>query len=351
MTIRKRLAELKQVIVEQYLGLVVFAVLVAVISTLMTGLMFFNSQIVIRDDDRTIRVLTEASDPYEILAENEIAVGENDIVIADLAEDGEGEIIIYRACEVTITADGKTFPVYATEIESVEVVLDKAGVTLGEDDIISVPVTEMSAEGMEIVINRVKRVVETKVTAIPFETEHITSSFYKRGTTNIVTEGVDGELTTTAETTYIDGKVTAFNIIKSEVTLEPVTEVIATGTAVQKPISTAKEVELDANGVPVSYSKVLTGKATAYQSKYTYVKGASGKPLYVGTFAVDPNIIPYGTEAYIVSTDGSVVYGYAVAADTGTALMDGIILADLFMASYSDSCKWGAHQVNIYILD
>lgn len=351
MTIRERLAEIKRVIVGQYLGLVVFAVLVAVVSTLMTGLMFFNSQIVIRDEDKTIRVLTESDDPYEILSENEISVGENDIVVADLGEDGEGEILIHRAFEISITADGKTIPVYGTEIETYDLLLEKAGVRLGEDDIINVSLTDTAVKDCDIVINRVRRVVETKTSVIPFETEKITSSFYKKGTVNIMTEGVEGELTTTAETTYIDGKVTAFNIISSEVTREPVTEVIATGTAVQKPISTAKEVELDKNGVPVSYSKVLTGKATAYQSKYTYVKGASGRQLYVGTFAVDPNIIPYGTEAYIVSTDGSVVYGYAVAADTGTALMDGIILADLFMASYEDSCRWGAHQVNIYILD
>lgn len=170
-------------------------------------------------------------------------------------------------------------------------------------------------------------------------------------TETVVTEGVDGELTTIAETTYIDGKLSAFNIISEEVTTEPVNEVIATGTAKRTPWSTAKEVELDENGIPVSYEKVITGKATAYSSKRQSPKGASGQRLYVGTVAVNPEIIPYGTELYIASTDGKIVYGYAVAADTGIALMDGRVLVDVFCDSYASSCKWGAHQVNVYILD
>ena len=106
---------------------------------------------------------------------------------------------------------------------------------------------------------------------------------------------------------------------------------------------------LDENGVPTSYSNVLTGKSCAYSANPS-AKTASGRQVKVGYVAVDPAIIPYGTELYIVSTDGKYVYGYAVAADTGTALLDGRILVDLFMESYDASCDWGAKHVNIYIL-
>ena len=74
--------------------------------------------------------------------------------------------------------------------------------------------------------------------------------------------------------------------------------------------------------------------------------------LFIGSlWATIFNGIIVGTELYIASTDGKIVYGYAVAADTGIALMDGRVLVDVFCDSYASSCKWGAHQVNVYILD
>ena len=75
---------------------------------------------------------------------------------------------------------------------------------------------------------------------------------------------------------------------------------------------------------PASYSQVLTGKATGYYSRTG--KGSSGLGLGYGTVAVDPSVIPYGTLLYITSTDGSFVYGYAVATDTGIAVQKGQIL-------------------------
>ena len=70
----------------------------------------------------------------------------------------------------------------------------------------------------------------------------------------------------------------------------------------------------------------------------------------MGHVAVDPSIIPYGTRLYIIATDGT-VYGYAIAADTGTFIERGDILVDVYMASYEESCQWGLKDVNMYVLD
>ena len=352
MNARMKLEQFKRIFLEQYLVLTIFSVIAAMLILFMTGLAIFNTKITISDGERTIYVLTEKENVDDILVENGFTLGDYDVVTLSADNNDElSEIIINRAFEVPVTADGKTVTVFATSLETVGYVLDKADITIDDDDIINVNVDALVEDGTEIVIQRVVRKVETKTSTIPFETEHITSSFYKRNTENTVTEGEDGELTTISETTYIDGVLSSFNVISEEVTKEPVNEVIATGTAKRTPWSTAKEVELDENGIPVSYEKVITGKATAYSSSRSNPRGASGKKLYVGTVAVNPNIIPYGTELYIVSTDGSIVYGYAVAADTGLALMDGRVLVDVFTDSYSSSCQWGAHQVNVYILD
>ena len=99
---------------------------------------------------------------------------------------------------------------------------------------------------------------------------------------------------------------------------------------------------------PASYSQVLTGKATGYYSRTG--KGSSGLGLGYGTVAVDPSVIPYGTLLYITSTDGSFVYGYAVATDTGIAVQKGQILVDLFYETYAESVINGAIQVNVYVV-
>ena len=62
-------------------------------------------------------------------------------------------------------------------------------------------------------------------------------------------------------------------------------------------------------------------------------------------------MIPYGTRLYICSADGSYVYGYAIAEDTGDACMAGDIVADLYMNSEAECDSFGRQELNIYVLD
>ena len=76
---------------------------------------------------------------------------------------------------------------------------------------------------------------------------------------------------------------------------------------------------VDHNGNTVAYSRVVNGSGTAYTAPAGALT-ATGVAAYHGGVAVNPNIIPYGSKLYITSTDGSVVYGYATAVDTGEHL-------------------------------
>ena len=67
--------------------------------------------------------------------------------------------------------------------------------------------------------------------------------------------------------------------------------------------------------------------------------------------AVNPNVIPYGSLMYITSADGRFVYGYAYAADTGTAMMTGSTFIDLYYETYSESVDNAVIAVNVYVLD
>jgi 3D (Asp-Asp-Asp) domain-containing protein len=93
---------------------------------------------------------------------------------------------------------------------------------------------------------------------------------------------------------------------------------------------------------------VYSAKATAYTGDPAT---ASGRKPMPGHIAVDPKEYPYGTELYVVSADGSYVYGYCIAADTGGFVKMGNTDIDLYMDN-EDMCNdWGNRGVKIYVLN
>lgn len=256
--------------------------------------------------------------------------------------------------DVKITVDGKTLGVKCAG--TVNDALAAADVDVYDDDLINIGLGERLNPNTEIIVNRVNIVEEVRIETIDYATRYKEDNNYTIGYSEVVVDGEEGEVETTLRHVYVDGELVSSAVVDEDVT-EPVDKVVLVGTKEYNPIDdfsisqipAPMDLTLDANGVPTSYQKVLTGKSCAY-SAGPGAGTASGRKAAVGCVAVDPNIIPYGTELYITTTDGSAVYGYAIAADTGTALMDGLILVDLFMESYEASCDWGARQVNIYIL-
>ncbi len=175
------------------------------------------------------------------------------------------------------------------------------------------------------------------------------------GTENVLVEGENGVKTYFVKETYHDGVLKSQELALESITKDPVTQVIERGTALGVPYAKMENPESLklVNGLPESYTRIVSGKATAYTAGYG-AKTASGRLAEIGTVAVNPNVIPYGSELYIVAQDGSRVYGYAIAADTGTALMEGIIAVDLYFGNsaehFGDSCDWGAVYADIYVL-
>jgi len=120
------------------------------------------------------------------------------------------------------------------------------------------------------------------------------------------------------------------------------------------------EFPLDENGIPIQYSYVLREqRATGYwRGGNAYGAGsrtcqAKTGVFYctAGTVAVRTNQIPYGTKLYIRTPGGGFIYGYAVANDTGTALVEGIIDVDLFYDTYEESKLNSVRWVDIYVLE
>lgn len=351
MNTQSALSVLRSTMKKQWILASFFAVVTFLVVVLMTGVTMFTNRVYITDGQDVKCILTAEEDINKILSDNGYTIGKDDLIDFKGFENNTGNVNIARAFNVKLTADGKTIDVPIAR-GTVADVLTKAAVSVSDVDLMNIGLTEAVAPTTSIVIQRVTYNEVTSESAIPFQTTTTTSAKKLKGTETVTTQGQDGVLSTVTKNTYIDGVLSTSAVLSQTTIKEPVTKVVTVGTAYRSTVSQIAPASfaLTGDGVPVSYSKVLTGKSAAY-SAGPGARTASGRPAAVGNVAVDPKIIPYGTKLYITSTDGKHVYGYAVASDTGGALRSGRIIVDLFMATTAECNKWGIQQVNIYVLN
>lgn len=320
-----------------------------------------SCQVVVIADGKTKTVTCTGGTVADALEKAKVTVGEEDSLNYELDKPlfDKMHIRVTRMMKIQITADGKTKE-YETSAQTVGAALEKCGVKLGEDDRVEPERTAKIQDGTKITVQRVeiKEAVETE--EVPYETEYKDTDSLYEGETQVETAGVAGEKEITYKVTYVEGKEESREKASEKVTVEPVNEVILRGTAVKQESTPSVDVSggngtgnsagtfVDMYGNTVSYSSVLTGTCTAYS-----VPGGTtslGWDAVYGVVAVDPNIIPYGTKLYITSPDGSVVYGYGVAGDTGGACMAGDIIADLCYNTVEECSIIGRRTMNVYIL-
>ncbi len=138
---------------------------------------------------------------------------------------------------------------------------------------------------------------------------------------------------------YRNGEETARVEIGSRVMREPEERVARVGVRSMPPIASRGGLERD----------VMEMDATAYDpgpgSCFPYADGktATGHRAGRGVCAVDPNVIPLGTELWIEG------YGYALACDVGGAIKGNRI--DVCYDTRAEAMQWGRRKVLVYILD
>ncbi len=254
---------------------------------------------------------------------------------------------------VTVKADESEVVLCLQAGTTVKQAVDAAKVTLGAEDMLSVDKDRFVTDGLHVSITRVAYKEYQKTFAIDYEIEVKYTSELRQGTSKVSQAGKEGVRTVTYRDRLENGKVIETSKVKEEVTTKPVKKIILKGTKVGSVVSEAPTtVPLDSAGQPLSYKKKLTGKATAYTSDRgdSGLWTSTGRRAQVGVVAVDPDVIPYGTKLWIVSTDGKIVYGYAIAGDTGGAVQSGKTLVDLYYNTYGECQKFGRRTMNVYIL-
>ena len=159
----------------------------------------------------------------------------------------------------------------------------------------------------------------------------------------------------TARVTYINGKEASRTVLSEVVTTPAVDTVMAIGTAEE--MAAGGDVPVIGDGyilLPTGEMLTFTDTAQVRATAYTHTDAgcdlitATGSTVHIGTVAVDPRYIPYGTRMFIVANDGSYVYGISEAEDCGGAIKGGRV--DLYFPTYEQCMQFGWRNCTIYFL-
>ena len=378
--------------------LIAIAVMAAALAGLLSQTVFAQNSYVITDGGNVTVYKSFSTDPDVVLDEAGIELSEEDTYTTTY-NDGGYCIDIQRMQTVTVVNQGNR-SVLNTYGETVSELLDRMGIELCEDDVLSCDVEMKTYDGMTVkVVRRDVQLLQYEE-KIPYETKYYEDPELAPGEEIVLIEGVDGLVRYDAEVTYENGVEVAREILEEDVLTDSVTRLVVRGpnrqitsqpgqnkenakneeaeeptsgsgngtteptenntpttavpttptettTAPSAPSASGNTLTTS-SGMTYTYTEALTVSCTAYSCGgspgYTY----SGTLARVGAVAVDPNYIPLGTRMYIVSNDGQYVYGYCVAEDIGGGIKGYKI--DLYFDTFAECYQFGVRTCTAYIL-
>ncbi len=279
-----------------------------------------------------------------------------------LVSNDTADVDIVPAVSVDIKVGTNDYKSYDVPKSTVKDALNHANIRLGEYDTVDKSLNAKVKDNTKIKVNRVsfKKVVKTK--KVMYKTKKKKTSSLYVGQTKVQTKGKKGTKKVTYTNKIVNGKVVKTIVSGTKIIKNSKKKVVLVGTKrknyrmlVNNPTSFKTKSSggagtfYDHNGKKVAYKKIVTGPATAYSAQvgaYTAV----GSRVKIGGVAVNPRQIPYGSKVYIETPDKKLVYGYAVANDTGGFVYTSSTVCDLFYPLESTCNTWGRRTVNIYVL-
>ena len=333
------------------LRLVLIAAALITAVTLVSQPVFAQNTYVITDGNHTFTYTTYATDPEEILDQAGLRLSEDDTYTLD----GSTVITVQRSQEIDLMYHG-TYTHVTSYGETVEALLNRLNITLDDSVVVSQPLNAETYDGMTLRVDRVLEEEQTYCGIIPHETTYCYDSSLPEGSETVITPGADGAMLCSATVTYVNGQETGRTVHSQTITAAPVTEVIAIGTGEVPAIDPNARPVIGDGTITLPTGEVLTYTGTweVLATAYTHTDEgcdyvtATGTIVHIGTVAVDPRYIPYGTRMFIVTNDGSYVYGIATAEDCGGGIKGERI--DLYFPSYRECMQFGRRQSTIYFL-
>lgn len=260
-----------------------------------------------------------------------------------------GQSVTIRHGDQVITTQSKA--------ETLSRLLKRLGAEPGPLEMVAV---DLSDTGITVTVDSEVTYYDRVVEEAVYETVRVANPNMTKGTEKVVQSGSNGTRTAVYEVVWSNGEILSRQFVE-EYESGVVDEVIEYGTASASSQATSGDRLTNvskntdgsgtltfASGATMAFSSVKTMSATAYTAGHggADYTTATGTFVHVGTVAVDKRVIPLGTKMYIVSSDGSVVYGTAVAEDTGVRGNR----IDLYYDTYQQCINFGRRNCTVYIL-
>jgi len=298
----------------------------------------------VKDEDKVYEIRTSAGNVQEALDEMSIELNPGDVIEPGLETklyDGL-EIAITRAIPVKIFVDGRTIELLTTK-KTVKDALDLAGVNLTPMDKIEPQADSQLQAGDSIKITRVTQGYIQEDVVLPYRNVRRGNPEMEKGFTRTISHGQEGLKRVVYKVTYEDGIEKQREIHEERVIKEPQDNIVEYGTLALVATSRGQTRFKTAHSmVATAYCACVkcTGKNPGDQG---YGITRSGIPVKPGIVAVDPGVIPLGSKLYVEG------YGFALAADTGSAIKGNRI--DLYYPTHKECENYGVKRIKVYVLE
>lgn len=179
----------------------------------------------------------------DVLDKEDIVLGEYDLINHDPgAFLTEGMVIdITRRIAVSLNVDGETEQII-TSAKTVSELLEEQNISVGDKDRLSMARDAAIRNNDTLTIERVdvRKITETEAVAYDTETEYSDDMYADES--SVKQEGSDGEKQVTYSVTYVDGKESDRKLVEEKITKDPVNEIILQGTKQREVVDSGKTV-------------------------------------------------------------------------------------------------------------
>ena len=341
--------------VKQLILLPVFMLTLLSVDMLISSELFVRAEktVIVHDGIDTYVINTKKNTLGDALVQNDVSLGPEDRLSLPkdtvLTVSAPSRVYIKRAVPVSIVSGGDIEIVY-TSRDTVNEVLEDNGLELGPKDRIEGAEFDSPVEkNMVIKLIRVSEKYVFEDNSIPFRVEERFNHNMDAGTFKTVKEGVEGLTRSQYKLILENNKIISKNLLAKTVVSEPINKLVEVGTILNF---------INSRGDTVRYEKAMNMRATSYTASFddcgkhpdhpefgiTY----TGMKVRLGIIAVDRKVIPLGTKVYVEVVGNTPDYGYALAADIGSAIKGDLI--DLYFDDAEKVAKWGVKKVKVYIL-
>ncbi|MGP7819496.1 ubiquitin-like domain-containing protein [Niallia sp. 01092] len=300
-------------------------------------------QVELKIDNEKKTVWTTAENVEEFLKEQKISLNKYDQINqkGKTSIENNMEIVVHTAYPIILVDAGKKKQLWSTST-TVADFLKQQGISLTKLDQVEPNLNEKVKEKTVVNITRIEKVTDVVEQPIHYAVVTQKDDSLKNGTEKVLKEGKEGLASKKFEITLKNGKEVSRKLLSQKIIKEKQDKIIAVGT---KP----EVLQVASRGASEAAGTEMYVNATAYTASCNGCSGytATGINLKANPnakiIAVDPDYIPLGTKVYVEG------YGYAVAADTGSAIQGKKI--DVFFATTAEAYRWGSRTVKIKIIN